>query len=138
MANVKLSELPVASTAMGSGDTVIGINNGIDSNFTQNQILSTAIDSGVNLPLQAGSNANGDTGGQIVLAAGGDGSISFTSGSGNGDNPGNLNGGNVTINLGIPSGTGTRGRLKIVGLPTSASGLTSGMVWKNGSVLTIV
>jgi hypothetical protein len=48
------------------------------------------------------------------------------------------NGGNIDIVLGVGDGAGHRGRLNIVGLPTSAAGLASGDVWLNVNILTIV
>lgn len=43
--------------------------------------------------------------------------------------------GNVVITL---AAQGHQGNLLLVGLPTSSSGLTSGMIWANSNVLTIV
>jgi len=83
---------------------------------------------------------NGGEGGRIQILAGGSnadstdgGVIQIQSGQANGAT---ANGGNVNIYLG--TGTTNRGRLNITGLPTSSAGLSSGDIWLNSNVLTIV
>jgi hypothetical protein len=51
---------------------------------------------------------------------------------------GNNNGGNITLQGGAGTGTGLRGNIIFLNLPTSAAGLPSGSLWNNANVLTIV
>lgn len=50
---------------------------------------------------------------------------------------GNNNGGNVVIQGGAPTGSGTRGRVLILNLPTSSAGLPSGALWNDTGTLKI-
>lgn len=50
---------------------------------------------------------------------------------------GNNNGGDVVISGGAPTGTGTRGRVSILNLPTSSAGLSTGMLWNDLGTLKI-
>lgn len=56
---------------------------------------------------------------------------------GNARGSGNNNGGNVVIEGGDPTGSGTRGRVSILNLPTSSAGLTTGMLWNDAGTLKI-
>lgn len=69
---------------------------------------------------------NGDTGGGLIRIESGGGSL------------GNAPGGNINMFLGTGNGSGVRGRLNVIGLPTSSVALAAGDIWLNGSVLTIV
>jgi hypothetical protein len=50
---------------------------------------------------------------------------------------GNNNGGNVVIQGGAPTGSGTRGSVFILNLPTSSAGLPSGALWNDTGTLKI-
>lgn len=83
--------------------------------------------------------------GHNCLFRGGRGSMQGTGGAGgsatlrggNARGSGNNNGGNVVIEGGDPTGTGTRGRVSILNLPTSSAGLTTGMLWNDAGTLKI-
>lgn len=88
------------------------------------------------------ANAEGDTGeifittGDGGFTTGGNaGNIEITTGNGR---SGVSDGGSLFIALGAGFGGGANGRLNISNLPTSSAGLSSGDIWNNGGVLTIV
>lgn len=114
------------------------------SNFTINGCAAhTAVGT---FTIQA-VNRGGNTGvGHAVAVVGGGGSTattgtaggaaSLTGGAAGGS--GNNNGGGVDVSGGAPTGSGTYGRIRLLNVPTSSAGLTTGMIWNNSGVLNIV
>lgn len=56
---------------------------------------------------------------------------------GNARGGGNNNGGDVIIQGGDPTGSGTRGQISILNLPTSSAGLSTGMIWNDAGTLKV-
>lgn len=88
-----------------------------------------------------GGAATSGSGGSVLIQSG------YTAGGGNAGSiqlqpaiggGASGNGGSLIITLPAGAGTGHAGRLVITGLPTSSAGLSSGDVWLNSNVLTIV
>ena len=75
----------------------------------------------------------GEGSSQGTGAAGGEARVYGGAAAGSGNN----NGGNVVIQGGAPTGTGTRGRVLILNLPTSSAGLPSGALWNDTGTLKI-
>ncbi len=116
-----IGDLPSAATAMGSTDTVTGLQGGANVNFSQAQLLAT--------PNAASAGSLAITAGNSSGAADSGGSILITSG-----NAASGISGDIVLTLG--TGSESNGNIIVVNLPIADPHIV-GALWINSHVLTV-